>query len=438
MSKKDTEWLEVTEYVQKYPELKYLICQIVKTFKAKSDTIDKNQVLDFLQKKFDNQTFTLEQISKQFNQEIYNTRQDIEKSSQKIIKFVDDDGEVIVDALRNIIDCCSYDITKLIQKDIKDLESNMNNGEKYTKIIEKISDLDKSIQPYTRHSINNSIESNITKLYNKMLESNNTDKILQDIFSTIKNVEKKYLEIQLANEVDKNDKMSLLRIEISSIEKKLEEYHDKYNTQMTDFFNKQNSVSMVDKGKTCEDRYVELLQKQLEGYEIQNSSKEKYSGDVWITNSKGQKILLEIKNYMNPVPTKEVKKFHRDLELNKCYGIMISNNSHITLKTNLEMETINPECKCIYVSNNDYNCDIIKLLVKIFENMYAIKTEDTNTTISMEKYVLILDNYKNLIDQINAFIDIYKKDYEKQVKMLKSMVKKSVMNDLQKMKSNIQ
>lgn len=79
MNKKDTEWMEVTEYVQKYPELKSLICEIVRTFKTKSDNIDKNQVFDFLQTKFDNQTCIVEQIIKQFNQSVYDSQKNIEK-----------------------------------------------------------------------------------------------------------------------------------------------------------------------------------------------------------------------------------------------------------------------------------------------------------------------------------------------------------------------
>lgn len=97
------------------------------------------------------------------------------------------------------------------------------------------------------------------------------------------------------------------------------------------------SDNVVIKGQQGEMEFDEACRKYLPSeYNAINVAKVDRSGDFIIEWSSAKtnliyKMLVDVKNYNNTVPTKEVEKFHRDIECNQSIncGILLSRNSRI-------------------------------------------------------------------------------------------------------------
>jgi hypothetical protein len=79
-------------------------------------------------------------------------------------------------------------------------------------------------------------------------------------------------------------------------------------------------------------------------------------------------ILFESKNYKNSANTQEVKKFERDLQLQKMHGIFISQESPITFKDNFQIDIINGLIH-VYIPNGNYEIEKIKIALDIIDNL---------------------------------------------------------------------
>ena len=79
-------------------------------------------------------------------------------------------------------------------------------------------------------------------------------------------------------------------------------------------------------------------------------------------------ILFESKNYKNAATTQEVKKFERDLQLQKMHGIFISQESPITFKDNYQIDIINGLIH-VYIPNYYNEIEKIKIAVDIIDNL---------------------------------------------------------------------
>lgn len=89
-------------------------------------------------------------------------------------------------------------------------------------------------------------------------------------------------------------------------------------------------------------------------FSCEESSKESYSADIQMIWQEG-KILWESKNYSETVSSKEVKKFHRDMEMNREFsvGVMVSLYSGIaghSKNGNIDLETLPDGRSIIYIS----------------------------------------------------------------------------------------
>jgi hypothetical protein len=79
-------------------------------------------------------------------------------------------------------------------------------------------------------------------------------------------------------------------------------------------------ASAVERGQRGEAWIFDILVQQLPEFTVERVSNTKWSGDFVIRRSCGAKsisIMLDVKNYINPVPRDEVTKFHRDMEVRK-------------------------------------------------------------------------------------------------------------------------
>jgi hypothetical protein len=92
------------------------------------------------------------------------------------------------------------------------------------------------------------------------------------------------------------------------------------------------SAVPVEKGQIGEEFVESILREAFS--DLQNTTKTPRSGDITLWSA-GRKVVVEVKNYSNPVPTSGVEKFRRDLSTNGAFaGVFISMQSPIAGVTN--------------------------------------------------------------------------------------------------------
>jgi hypothetical protein len=140
--------------------------------------------------------------------------------------------------------------------------------------------------------------------------------------------------------------------------------------EMQDFLNKYKSSSQF-KGNVAEVELQHMLLSIMPSDEIIRVSNDTATCDFKVNRKDPNKpgILFESKNYKNHSSnTQEVKKFERDLQLQKMHGIFISQESPITFKDNFQIDIINGLIH-VYIPNANYDVEKIKIAVDIIDNL---------------------------------------------------------------------
>ena len=170
--------------------------------------------------------------------------------------------------------------------------------------------------------------------------------------------------------------------------------------EMQDFLNKYKNSSQF-KGNVAEIELQHMLLSIMPSDEIVRVSNDTATCDFKVNRKDSTKpnILFESKNYTNKaVTTTEVKKFERDVQLQKLHGIFISQESPITFKDNFQIDIIGGLIH-IYIPNANYEVEKIKIAIDIIDNL-ALKLESiskqTNDEFSISKEELdeITEEYR--------------------------------------------
>lgn len=219
----------------------------------------------------------------------------------------------------------------------------------------------------------------------------------------------KNLEIEKAVEqsvLANADFIQHLKSEIDSL--KLER-----NQILSDFI-KDNSCSSYDSGVIGETEMLNIIQSGSWD-EVIVTNKKDHSGD-FILKYKNKKYIIDVKNYSDNVPGKEVRKLAKDIDSNSCDGgAIISLNSGI-YNPNINMlvrEKIHPitvSGKSILLLSNAslLNQDFIN---SILLSMHSDSTSDNNT--------MVTDNCKreivNSIRKMERELDSEKKSFQQKI-----------------------
>ena len=139
--------------------------------------------------------------------------------------------------------------------------------------------------------------------------------------------------------------------------------------EMKTFLNKYKNNSNM-KGNISETELYYVLQKLMPSDEIIRCGSETATCDFKVNRWDSNKptILFENKNYTGTVDTEEIKKFERDIQLQKKHGIFLSQNSPITFKSNFHIDIINGLI-LVYVPNAEYDLNKIKVAIDIVDNL---------------------------------------------------------------------
>ena len=172
--------------------------------------------------------------------------------------------------------------------------------------------------------------------------------------------------------------------------------------EMKDFLNKYKNNSQF-KGAIAEIDLQHMLLSIMPSDEIIKVSSDTATCDFKVNRKDTNKpsILFENKYYKNrSAPTEEVKKFERDIQLQKNHGVFISQESPITYKDNFQIDIINNLIH-VYIPNANYSVEKIKIAVDIIDNL-SLKLYSLDKD-SVDEYSISKEDIDELTEEYRLF-----------------------------------
>jgi len=138
---------------------------------------------------------------------------------------------------------------------------------------------------------------------------------------------------------------------------------------LREFLNKYKYNSSM-KGNVSETELFYILQQLFPTDEVLDCRGETATCDYRVNrlNKAKQPILFENKDYTRSANTEEVNKFCRDVALQRCHGIFLSQNSNITYKNDFHIDLVDG-LVLVYLCNVQYNREKIRIAIDIIDNL---------------------------------------------------------------------
>jgi len=282
-------------------------------------------------------------------------------------------------------------------------------------ILQNMADLDKKI---------NYFKDTVTEDLKNILNLNNNEKIAPMLKEYMQSFHDK-TKIMFSETIPKNNDIITNTIvltehrikenlsEIKGISNSNQEKQLKLSNDVNSLLNKMENTP--NKGKISENSLGSILNLIFPNAEVNNVANTKESADYILIRNDLHHIRFENKNFGKNVPTKEVLKFKRDMEVNNSSGIMLTQNFGISSKNNFEIEIVNTNVY-VYLHNVQYDADKIKTAVAIIDHIKKeMGNKEVIKEISMDKIVFAKINadFIKLIEQRDALIVSIKKCNEK-------------------------
>jgi hypothetical protein len=319
-------------------------------------------------------------------------------TNARVIEFYKSHPMINVDTM-NIL------FVEILEKLFSEISPNMDNNfalrlinemKNITTIIDKIQN--DTIQNFTLKSME--LKREYIHDLQLILSTNNTN--------AIKPMLLEYTEIlQDKTKLAIDDKMNTLNttmeniksINIFSNEKQME--IDKRVLEVLKKFdssNKKGNMSEMVLYNTIRTIYPENQLK------IVNTTKE--TGDILLTRENKTIIMIENKEYTQSVKQSEVDKFIRDMDIQNCSGIFISQKSCIVNKKDFEISIYGNNIG-IYIANANNDIEIIKIGIDIIDNIKAIIKDKDNVSETYEEddFFLTYEELQYLNNEYNIFIN---------------------------------
>ena len=172
----------------------------------------------------------------------------------------------------------------------------------------------------------------------------------------------------------------------------------KLSNRLAEFLRKLENSSA--KGSISENIICNVLYTLYPMAKIEFVGKTKESGDILLTRKDKEPILFENKNYESKnVPQDEIDKFIKDMQIQGCSGVMLSQKSQIVFKKNYEI-CFYGKLIGIYVHNVEYDPEKIKIAVNIIDHLKDKLTDNNEEIDSVE-----ID--QTTMDAINTEFNIF-------------------------------
>jgi hypothetical protein len=209
--------------------------------------------------------------------------------------------------------------------------------------------------------------------------------------------------------------------EIKNITNLNKEKQNKLDDDVNNLIHKMDGT--VGKGKISENSLFVVLNTIYPSAEIVNSANTKESADYILKRENLHDIRFENKNFNSNVPTKEVIKFKRDMEINNSSGIMLCQNFGITSKNNFEFEIFNGNVY-VYLHKVNYDPDKIKTAVDMIDHLkkeLGSKVINKEVFMDTELFGKINSEFIKIIEKRDNIIAAVKKYNEKIIKEIRDI-----------------
>ena len=233
------------------------------------------------------------------------------------------------------------------------------------------------------------------------LSCNNSDSSLKEFLA---NLDAKLITLQQpiytflsANQDQLTSKINHLREE--TVSSKV--CNDKVMGDLNEFLNKYKSSSQF-KGQCSENMLETVLNRMFPTGEVTNTTAFKAAGDFMLKRDGKPSIIIENKMYESNVNVEEIKKFLRDVTLQKTNGIMMSQHSGIVSKRNFFIE-IHDGKVLIYMHNVEYSPEKIQMAIDAIDILSA-KIEETCNVEEMNGCLISKDTLDKINEQFQTFI----------------------------------
>ena len=212
-------------------------------------------------------------------------------------------------------------------------------------------------------------------------------------------------------------------LNINEISRSNKEILSSQNDKLNNLLNRFENSSA--KGKMSENLVLNTLKDMYPNAEIYSVGQTKETCDIMLVRNNKPKILVENKDWRRPVIQEEIKKFMRDIELQKCCGLFLSQNTTITTKDNFEIN-LHDGNVLVYVHCANNDPEKIKIALDIIDAFYSsLKSleeescsEENINTISKELTEHINAEYMNFLSKKNKTIKMAKEFIQTLVKQL--------------------
>ena len=320
-------------------------------------------------------------------------------------------------------------------EDVKTILSNnsLTNNEKLNALIEKnndtlltkttliVNDVIPKSQDKNYIQIENCIKSfcsSITQDTTKLLELSNKDDTQNKI--VVENIDKQFnnmistIQQPIFSFIQSSEERTNSGIQQVKEHLSIQQVNQqKLTSELNDFLNKYKNNSSS-KGNVSETELYYIIQSIMPADEIIKVGSDTATCDFKVNriDTSRPTILFENKDYSRSVTTEEVKKFERDLQMQKNHGIFVSQKSPITFKQNFQIDIINGLIH-IYIPNAEYDTNKIKIAVDIIDNLSSKLQNISNAnedeySINKEDMDEIIDEYRNFVSQKLQMIETIK------------------------------
>lgn len=392
------------QFYENHPELDFDAVNLIfvdlleKLLSNMSNTLNENLSIDMLKEISANvsqHSLILKSIDERTKDNLSSIKSNIDSS-------ISNQKDTIITSMREVVNNKENNDAQFIHKIIS--ENHQLLSERINKNLEN---LPKELQ--TSIVSKSDITEELTKTHTSLSEeiaklssSQNSSTSLTENISSL--IETKYNELNasLSTRVE-----SILSSATTTNNSTLSDILERLKPMLSveEYFRTNNNSNI--KGKRGENKLEPLLSQILPEANIINSSGSAESGDFMIERTNKPTVLIDTKDYNTSVPKKEVDKIIRDIERRKCCGILLSQNSGISLKYDFEINVHN-NYVVVFLHNVKYNEEKISLAIQIIDMLYPIVQQNANTeheSISSEQLNTINKEFQEIISQKRKVIE---------------------------------
>lgn len=172
-------------------------------------------------------------------------------------------------------------------------------------------------------------------------------------------------------------------------------------TNLNEMLKKMENSSI--KGKISENLLLGVIQSLYPIAQIDTVAGTKETGDIMLTRRDKTTVLFENKNYDINVGKSEIDKFYRDVDVQNCNGILLSQKTAIVNKNNYEIEIYNGKI-VLFLHNVNYDPDKIKTAVDIIDHFQDLLLETSTNNGDLETIELSKEKLEEINVEYNSFV----------------------------------